>query len=209
MNIIFLGPPGAGKGTQAQRVCEALNIPQISTGDILRRAMKEGTETGLKAKSYIDAGQLVPDDVIIDIVKERLAMDDCKAGYILDGFPRTLPQAEALDTFATIDSVIELDVADQVIVDRLSGRRVCLKCGATYHISMLNGKTTCDKCGEELVQRDDDKAETVHNRLEVYHEQTAPLIGYYEQKGLLHKVDGAQGLENTSSAIMKVLGAKA
>jgi len=209
MNIIFLGPPGAGKGTQAQRVCEALNIPQISTGDILRRAMKEGTETGLKAKSYIDAGQLVPDDVIIDIVKERLAMDDCKAGYILDGFPRTLPQAEALDTFATIDSVVDLDVPDQSLVDRLSGRRVCLKCGATYHISLLNGKTTCDKCGEELIQRDDDKAETVLNRLQVYHEQTAPLIGYYEQKGLLHKVDGDQGMENTNAAIMKVLGAKA
>jgi len=209
MNIIFLGPPGAGKGTQAQRICEALNIPQISTGDILRRAMKEGTETGKKAKSYIDAGQLVPDDVIIDIVKERLAMDDCGNGYILDGFPRTVPQAEALDTFATIDSVVELDVADQVLVDRLSGRRVCLKCGATYHVSMLNGKTTCDKCGEELIQRDDDKAETVLNRLKVYQEQTAPLIGYYDQKGLLHKVDGAQGLENTFTAIMKVLGAKA
>jgi adenylate kinase len=209
MNIIFLGPPGAGKGTQAQKICDALKIPQISTGDILRRAMKDGTETGKKAKSYIDAGQLVPDEVIIDIVKERLAMEDCKVGYILDGFPRTVPQAEALDTFATIDSVIELDVADQVLVDRLSGRRVCLKCGATYHLSMLNGKTTCDKCGEELIQRDDDKAETVLNRLKVYQEQTAPLIGYYDQKGLLHKVDGALGLENTFTAIMKVLGAKA
>ena len=209
MNIIFLGPPGAGKGTQAQKICAALKIPQISTGDILRRAMKEGTETGRKAKSYIDLGQLVPDDVIIDIVKERLAMDDCKNGYILDGFPRTVPQAEALDTFATIDSVIELDVADQVLVDRLSGRRVCVKCGATYHLSMLNGKTTCDVCGEELIQRNDDKAETVLNRLEVYHAQTAPLIGYYEKKGLLHKVDGAQGLDNTFAAIMKTLGAQA
>ena len=209
MNIIFLGPPGAGKGTQAQRICDALKIPQISTGDILRRAMKEGTETGLKAKSFIDAGQLVPDDVIIDIVKERLQMDDCKNGYILDGFPRTVPQAEALDTFATIDSVIDLDVADQVLVDRLSGRRVCLKCGATYHLSMLNGETKCAKCGDTLVQRNDDKAETVLNRLEVYHAQTAPLIGYYEQKGLLKKVDGAQGLDNTFAAIMKALGAKA
>jgi len=209
MNIIFLGPPGAGKGTQAQRICDALKIPQISTGDILRRAMKEGTETGLKAKSFIDAGKLVPDDVIIDIVKERLAMDDCKDGYILDGFPRTVPQAEALDTFAVIDSVIELAVDDQVLVDRLSGRRVCLKCGATYHVSMLNGKTTCDKCGEELVQRDDDRAETVLNRLKVYHEQTAPLIGYYEKKGLLHAVAGDQGIDGTFNAIMAELGAKA
>ena len=209
MNIIFLGPPGAGKGTQAQKICYALNIPQVSTGDMLRRAMKDGTETGLKAKSYIDAGKLVPDEVIIDIVKERLAMDDCKGGYILDGFPRTVPQAEALDTFAAIDSVIELDVADQVLVDRLSGRRVCLKCGATYHVSMLNGKTTCDKCGDELIQRDDDKPETVQNRLTVYHEQTAPLIGYYEKKGLLHKVAGDQGIDNTFAAIMKELGAKA
>ncbi len=209
MNIIFLGPPGAGKGTQAQMICDALKIPQISTGDILRRAMKDGTETGLKAKSYIDAGKLVPDGVIIDIVKERLAMDDCRGGYILDGFPRTVPQAEALDGFAIIDSVIELDVADQVLVDRLSGRRVCLKCGATYHVSMLEGKTTCDKCGEELIQRDDDKAETVLNRLKVYHEQTAPLTGYYEKKGLLHRVAGDQGIEGTFGAIMKELGAKA
>ena len=209
MNIIFLGPPGAGKGTQAQRICDALNIPQISTGDIFRRAIKEGTETGLKAKAFIDAGQLVPDGVIIDIVKERLAMADCAGGYILDGFPRTVPQAEALDTFAAIDSVIELDVADQVLVDRLSGRRVCLKCGATYHLSMLNGETKCAKCGDPLVQRNDDKAETVLNRLEVYHAQTAPLIGYYEQKGLLKKVDGAQGLDNTFAAIMNALGAQA
>ena len=209
MNIIFLGPPGAGKGTQAQKICAALNIPQISTGDILRRAMKEGTVTGLKAKSFIDAGQLVPDEVIIDIVKERLAMDDCSQGYILDGFPRTVPQAEALDTFATIDCVIELDVKDEVLVERLSGRRVCVKCGATYHLSMLGGKTTCDVCGEELIQRNDDKAETVLNRLKVYHDQTAPLIGYYENKGLLKKVDGAQGLENTFAAIMKTLGVQA
>ena len=209
MNIIFLGPPGAGKGTQAQRICAALNIPQISTGDILRRAMKEGTETGLKAKSFIDAGKLVPDEVIIDIVKERLAMDDCKGGYILDGFPRTVPQAEALSTFATIDSVIELAVDDQVLVDRLSGRRVCLKCGATYHVSMLNGKTTCDKCGEELIQRNDDKAETVLSRLEVYHAQTAPLINYYGQKGLLKTIPGDQGIDGIFTAIMNALGAKA
>jgi len=208
MNIIFLGPPGAGKGTQAQRICSALNIPQISTGDILRRAMKEGTETGLKAKSYIDAGKLVPDEVIIDIVKERLAMDDCQNGYILDGFPRTVPQAEALDTFATIDTVIELAVDDQVLVNRLSGRRVCVKCGATYHLSMLGGKTTCAACGEELIQRNDDKAETVLNRLQVYHAQTAPLIGYYEQKGLLRKVKGDQGVDEIFHAIMNTLGAQ-
>ena len=151
----------------------------------------------------------MPDGVIIDIVKERLAMEDCRGGYILDGLPRTVPQAEALDGFAVIDSVIELDVADQVLVDRLSGRRVCLKCGATYHVSMLEGKTTCDKCGEELIQRDDDKAETVLNRLKVYHEQTAPLTGYYEKKGLLHRVAGDQGIEGTFGAIMKELGAKA
>jgi adenylate kinase len=209
MNIIFLGPPGAGKGTQAQRICSALSIPQISTGDILRRAMKEGTETGLKAKKFIDAGQLVPDEVIIDIVKERLAQDDCGKGYILDGFPRTVPQAEALDTFAKIDCVIELSVDDQVLVNRLSGRRVCLKCGATYHVSMLEGKTTCDVCGEELIQREDDKAETVLNRLKVYHTQTAPLIGYYERKGLLRKVDGDQEVDAICGAILKTLGVRA
>ena len=209
MNIIFLGPPGAGKGTQAQRICDALKIPQISTGDTLRRAIKEGTETGIKAKSFIDAGKLVPDEVIIDIVKERLAKDDCKNGYILDGFPRTVPQAEALSTFASIDSVIELAVDDQVLVNRLSGRRVCVKCGATYHVSMLNGKTTCDKCGENLIQRDDDKAETVLSRLEVYHAQTAPLINYYGQKGLLKTIPGDQGIDGIFTAIMNALGAKA
>ena len=209
INIIFLGPPGAGKGTQAQRICDALKIPQISTGDILRRAIKEGTETGIKAKSFIDAGKLVPDEVIIDIVKERLAKDDCKNGYILDGFPRTVPQAEALSTFASIDSVIELAVDDQVLVNRLSGRRVCVKCGATYHVSMLNGKTTCDKCGENLIQRDDDKAETVLSRLEVYHAQTAPLINYYGQKGLLKTIPGDQGIDGIFTAIMNALGAKA
>ncbi len=207
MNIIFLGPPGAGKGTQAQMICDALQIPQISTGDILRRAMKDGTETGLKAKSFIDAGKLVPDEVIIDIVKERLAMDDCKGGYILDGFPRTVPQAEALDTFASIDCVIDLDVADQVLVDRLSGRRVCLKCGATYHVSMLNGETRCAKCGEELVQRNDDKAETVLNRLKSYHSKTEPLVNFYEGRGKLVKVDGAGGMDEIFAEIMKALQA--
>ena len=206
MNIIFLGPPGAGKGTQAQRICAALNIPQISTGDILRRAMKEGTPTGMKAKSYIDAGQLVPDEVIIDIVKDRLQMDDCKAGYILDGFPRTVPQAEALEQFAKIDSVIELAVEDEKLIKRISGRRVCTKCGATYHISLLGDKTTCDNCGETLIQRNDDKAETVLNRLTVYHSQTAPLVAFYEGKGLLKKVDGDGEMDAIFGKIMEALG---
>ena len=206
MNIIFLGPPGAGKGTQAQRICGALNIPQISTGDILRRAMKEGTPTGMKAKSYIDAGQLVPDEVIIDIVKDRLQMDDCKAGYILDGFPRTVPQAEALEQFAKIDSVIELAVEDEKLIKRISGRRVCTKCGATYHISLLGDKTTCDNCGETLIQRNDDKAETVLNRLTVYHSQTAPLVAFYEGKGLLKKVDGDGDMDAIFGKIMEALG---
>lgn len=205
MNIIFLGPPGAGKGTQAQRICNALNIPQISTGDILRRAIKEQTPTGLKAKSYIDAGKLVPDDVIIDIVRDRLAQDDAKNGYILDGFPRTVPQAEALEGIAKIDAVIDLDVADEKLIARLSGRRVCLKCGATYHVSMLDGKTTCAACGEELVQRDDDKAETVLNRLTVYHNQTAPLVDFYQNKGLLRVIDGDQDMDTIFASIMAIV----
>ena len=207
MNIIFLGPPGAGKGTQAIRICAALNIPQISTGDMLRRAIQEQTSTGLKAKSYMDAGGLVPDDVIIDIVKDRLQADDCKNGYILDGFPRTVPQAEALEKIAEIDKVIELDVADEKLIERISGRRVCLKCGATYHVSMLNGKTTCDNCGETLIQRDDDKAETVLNRLKSYHSKTEPLVNFYEGRGKLAKVDGAGNMDEIFDAIMKALQA--
>lgn len=207
MNIIFLGPPGAGKGTQAQRICETLGIPQISTGDILRRAIKEETPTGLKAKAYIDAGKLVPDEVVIDIVRDRLDQEDCKTGYILDGFPRTVPQAEALADFAQIDAVVELDVADEKLVQRLSGRRVCLNCGATYHVSTMKSDC-CNHCGQALVQRDDDKPETVLSRLKVYHEQTAPLVSYYQDKNLLHVIDGAQQKEVIFDAILNTLGVK-
>lgn len=205
MNVIFLGPPGAGKGTQAQRICAELNIPQISTGDILRRAIKEQTPTGLKAKEYIDAGKLVPDEVIIDIVRDRLAQADCANGYILDGFPRTVPQAEALEGIAKIDVVVDLDVADEVLIARLSGRRVCLNCGATYHVSRLNGETKCAACGEALIQRDDDKAETVLNRLNVYHSQTAPLVDFYQKKGTLKVIDGAQDMDAIYASILAVV----
>ena len=206
MNVIFLGPPGAGKGTQAVRVCERLGIPQISTGDILRRAIKEQTPTGLAAKAYIDAGALVPDSVVIDIVRERLAQEDCQKGYVLDGFPRTVPQAEALAGFADIDAVVDIDVSDEKLIARLSGRRVCPACGGTYHISRLNGRTDCERCGATLIQRDDDKAETVLSRLNVYHKQTAPLIEFYEQRGLLRRVDGAQPMEDCFAAILEALG---
>ena len=205
MNVIFLGPPGAGKGTQAVRVCERLGIPQISTGDILRRAMREQTPTGLAAKSYVDKGQLVPDSVVIDIVRERLAQEDCAGGYLLDGFPRTVPQAEALAQFAHIDAVIDIDVSDEKLIERLSGRRVCPACGGTYHISHLKGDT-CEKCGGKLIQRDDDKAETVLSRLSVYHAQTAPLIDYYDARGLLRKVDGSAPMDDCFSAILIALG---
>ena len=206
MNVIFLGPPGAGKGTQAVRVCERLGIPQISTGDILRRAIKKQTPTGLAAKAYIDKGELVPDSVVIDIVRERLAAKDCENGYILDGFPRTVPQAQALATFAKIDAVIDIEVSDEKLTERLSGRRVCLSCGGTYHVSRLNGSTTCEKCGAGLIQRDDDKAETVLSRLKVYHAQTAPLIDFYAEQGLLKTVDGSQPMDDCFSAILSALG---
>ncbi len=202
MNIIFLGPPGAGKGTQAQLLTKELGIPQISTGDMLRKAMREGTKTGLEAKRYVESGGLVPDDVVIAIVKERLAEDDCKNGYMLDGFPRTVYQAEELSKFAAIDVAVDLDLPDEVIVQRLSGRRVCPNCNATYHISQLGGSTVCKNCGAEVIQRKDDSEETIRNRLKVYTEQTAPLIDYYRQKGILRTVD-CQGTVEENFALVK------
>ena len=207
MNIIFLGPPGAGKGTQAQIVCQRLGIPQVSTGDMLRAAIAAGTEMGLKAKEYKDQGQLVPDEVVIGIVKDRLADADCQKGYILDGFPRTVEQAAALGTFAKIDVAINLDVPDDVLVKRLSGRRVCPLCGAPYHVDRLNGETVCRADGTPLIQRDDDKAETVQNRLAVYHQKTAPLIDYYREAGLLKNIGGGLSLEEISEEIFRTLEA--
>ena len=207
MNVIFLGPPGAGKGTQAQMVCAKLGIPQISTGDMLRAAIAAQTETGLKAKAFMDAGQLVPDDVVIAIVRERVAAPDCSNGFILDGFPRTVEQAKALAAFAKIDAVVNLSVADEALVKRLSGRRVCPVCGAPYHVDLLNGETRCAVDGATLIQRDDDKAETVLNRLTVYHQKTAPLIDFYEKEGTLRTVDGSASLESVNVAILKALEA--
>ena len=181
MKIIMLGAPGAGKGTQAAMIAEEFKVPHISTGDILRRNMKEGTPLGLKAKAFVESGGLVPDEVVIGLVEDRLSQEDCKNGYILDGFPRTIAQAEALDKVARIDLAINIDVPFETIIDRLGGRRVCV-CGETYHVSMLNGETTCKRCGKELFIRDDDKPETVKNRLKVYSDQTQPLIDYYRSQ---------------------------
>ena len=207
MNIIFLGPPGAGKGTQAQIVCQRLGIPQVSTGDMLRAAIAAGTEMGRKAKEYMDQGQLVPDEVVIGIVRDRLADADCQKGYILDGFPRTVEQAKALSTFAKIDVAINLDVPDDVLVKRLSGRRVCPLCGAPYQVDRLNGETVCRADGTPLIQRDDDKAETVLNRLAVYHQKTAPLIDHYRAEGLLKNIGGGLSLEEISEEIFRTLEA--
>ena len=209
MRLILLGPPGAGKGTQAEVLVEKLNVPQISTGDILRAAVKNGTPVGLKAKVYMDAGDLVPDDVIIGVVKERLTADDCKNGYIFDGMPRTIAQAEALDAQnVIIDTVLSIEVPDDVIIKRLSGRRTCPECGIIYHIVTKQPKKDgiCDACGTALIIRKDDEAETIKNRLQTYHKETEPLIGYYKAQGKLKEVGGAFGIAEQTAEVFKVLG---
>ena len=208
MNIIFLGAPGAGKGTQAEKVAEKLGIPTISTGNIIRAALKDRTPMGLKAQSYLDNGSLVPDDVVIGIVRERLSQDDCKNGFILDGFPRTIPQAEALDEMGfSIDRVIDIEVADETIFNRMSGRRVCKACGASYHITDKKSRVEgiCDACGGELVTRKDDAPETVLERLRVYHRETEPLKDYYEKAGKLFVVEGQEKVEDTTALTFKAL----
>lgn len=210
MKIILLGAPGAGKGTQAEVICERLQIPTISTGNIIREALKTGTEMGLKAKSFMDAGQLVPDDVVIGIIKERLAKDDCANGFILDGFPRTIPQAEALDKMGVvIDKVIDIEVSDDAIIKRMSGRRVCEKCGASYHLEYKKPSKdgTCDKCAGTLVQRKDDHPDTVKARLEVYHKETEPLKAYYEKQGKLTIVEGQDDIKHTTRLILAAVEA--
>ena len=208
MKLILLGAPGAGKGTQAEILCKELNIPTISTGNILRAAIKNGTPTGLKAKAFMDAGQLVPDEVIIGIINERVAEEDCANGYILDGVPRTIAQAEALENGGIVfDDVISIEISDEVIMNRMSGRRVCEHCGASYHLVAVPPKTegVCDKCGGKLVQRKDDAPETVKNRLEVYHTTTEPLKGFYETHGILKPVEDLATAAETLQAILTAL----
>lgn len=210
MNLILLGAPGAGKGTQAEVISKTLGIPQISTGNILREAVKNGTECGIKAKSFMDSGALVPDDVVIGILKDRIAEDDCKDGFILDGFPRTVPQAEALEAMGVrIDKVIEIDVPDEDIKNRIGGRRVCEKCGASYHVSFKPTKVegTCDSCGGNTVQRKDDAPETVIERLKTYHETTAPLVDFYKKLGKLTTVVGKPTVEATSELMLAAIKA--
>ncbi len=210
MNIILLGAPGAGKGTQAAVICEHLNIPTISTGNIIREALRTGTEMGLKAKSYMDSGKLVPDEVVIGIIEERLQKDDCQNGFILDGFPRTIPQAEALDKMGVvIDKVIDIEVPDEVIVTRLSGRRVCEKCGRPYHIVDLKPQVdgVCDDCTGALIQRKDDHIDTVKARLDIYHAETEPLKDYYGKQGKLTVVEGQDKVEDTTALTLKALEA--
>ena len=213
MKIIMLGAPGAGKGTQAKMIAEKYSIPHISTGDIFRANIKEGTELGKKAKTYMDKGELVPDELVVDLVVDRVAKDDAANGYVLDGFPRTIPQAEALDNALSaigdsVDYAINVEVPDSNIIERMSGRRACVGCGATYHIvynpTKVEGK--CDACGSDTVLRDDDKPETVQKRLSVYHEQTQPLIDYYKAQGILKSVDGTQPMDDVFSAIVGILG---
>lgn len=205
MKIIFLGPPGAGKGTQAERICAKYGIAHISTGDILRKELKEKTELGRQAQSYIDQGKLVPDEVIINIVEQRLLQDDCKNGYLLDGFPRTLKQAEAIDSRIDLDCAISLDVPFERLMDRICGRRVCKDCGATYHVSVIKDADNCSKCGGELYQRNDDKPDTVENRLKVYTEQTQPLIDFYGAKGILKTVDGDRDVDAVFASVVEIL----
>ena len=207
MNIILLGAPGAGKGTQASRISDAYKLPHISTGDIFRENIKNETPIGLLAKSFIDKGQLVPDEVTCKIVEGRIEKDDCKNGYMLDGFPRTIAQAEALDKITKIDLVINIDVDFSLLLDRLCGRRVCKDCGESYHISRLNGETKCSRCGGELYQRKDDNPETVQSRLDVYNAQTAPLIEYYSKKGLLFNVEGNNSPDAVFAAVAEKLDA--
>jgi adenylate kinase len=213
MKIIMLGAPGAGKGTQAKMIAAKYGIPHISTGDIFRANIKNGTELGAKAKEYMDKGLLVPDELVVDLVIDRFKEPDCKNGYVLDGFPRTIPQAEALDKALTaigesVDFAINVEVPDENIINRMGGRRACVGCGATYHIvyspTKVEGK--CDTCGGDLIIRDDDKPETVKNRLSVYHEQTQPLIDYYTNKGIIAEVDGTVDMKDVFDAIVKILG---
>ncbi len=213
MKIIMLGAPGAGKGTQAKMIADKYSVPHISTGDIFRANIKNGTELGMEAKKYMDQGLLVPDELTVKILLDRVAQDDCKDGYVLDGFPRTIPQAEVLDSELTklgetIDFAIDVNVPDENIINRMSGRRACLSCGATYHIAHVPPKQEgiCDRCGKELVLRDDDKPETVKNRLEIYHEQTQPLIDFYTEKGVLKTVDGTVPMNEVFDAIVAILG---
>ena len=214
MKIIMLGAPGAGKGTQAKKIAEKYSIPHISTGDIFRANIKNGTELGKKAKTYMDQGLLVPDELVVDLVVDRVNQDDCKNGYVLDGFPRTIPQAEALTKALAamdqkMDYAIDVNVPDETIVNRMSGRRACVGCGATYHLKYAPTKTEgiCDVCGKELILRDDDKPETVQKRLNVYHEQTQPLIDYYTAAGILRTVDGTVDINDVFQAIVDILGA--
>lgn len=213
MKIIMLGAPGAGKGTQAKMIADKYSIPHISTGDIFRANIKNGTELGKKAKTFMDQGLLVPDELVVDLVVDRFKDADCANGYVLDGFPRTIPQAEALDTALNaigekVDYAINVEVPDDNIISRMSGRRACVGCGATYHIEYNPTKTEgiCDRCGKELILRDDDKSETVKKRLDVYHEQTQPLIDFYAGKGVLKEVDGTVNMNDVFSAIVDILG---